>query len=115
MLPGCFMIVMHLPASSFGGAGLVIGLAGHRPQSHAPRMFVVSEADAAAIRAVFHQRGELSAVIELRRRFPGLNAEMARECTRTIAGWEPGSRRAAAPQAKRVKVRGLHPWARRSI
>ena len=35
-------------------------------------MFVVTEADAAAIRAVYRQRGELSAVIELRRRFPGI-------------------------------------------
>ena len=52
-------------------------------------MFAVSEADAATIRAVFHQQGELSAAVELRRLFPGLNAERARECTRTIAGWEP--------------------------
>ena len=52
-------------------------------------MFVISDADAAAIRAVFHQRGELSATVELRRLFPGLDAETARECARTIAGWEP--------------------------
>jgi hypothetical protein len=53
-------------------------------------MFVVTEADAAAIRAVYEQRGELSAAIELRRRFPGItdNAQ-ARECARTIAGWKP--------------------------
>ena len=53
-------------------------------------MFVVTEADAAAIRAVYQQRGELSAAIELRRRFPGVtdNAE-AREWARTIAGWKP--------------------------
>jgi hypothetical protein len=53
-------------------------------------MFVVTEADAAAIRDVFHQEGELSAAIELRRRFPGItdNAE-ARACARTIAGWIP--------------------------
>jgi hypothetical protein len=51
-------------------------------------MFVVTEADAAAIRAVFNQEGELSAAIELRRRFPGItdNAK-ARECARSIAGW----------------------------
>jgi hypothetical protein len=35
-------------------------------------MFVVSEADAAAIRAVYEQRDGLSAAIELRRRFPGI-------------------------------------------
>jgi hypothetical protein len=53
-------------------------------------MFVVSEAEAAAIRAVYQQRGELSAAIERRRRFPGItdNAQ-ARECARTIAGWQP--------------------------
>jgi hypothetical protein len=53
-------------------------------------MFVVTEADAAAIRAVFKQEGELSAAIELRRRFPGItdNAK-ARECARSIAGWTP--------------------------
>jgi len=53
-------------------------------------MFVVTEADAAAIRAVYEQRGELSAAIELRRRFPGITANaQARECARTIAGWKP--------------------------
>ena len=53
-------------------------------------MFVVTEADAAAIRTAFHQEGELSAAIELRRRFPGItdNAK-ARACARTIAGWTP--------------------------
>jgi hypothetical protein len=50
-------------------------------------MFVVTEADAAAIRAVYEQRGELSAAIELRRRFAGItdNAQV-REWARTIAG-----------------------------
>ena len=53
-------------------------------------MFVITEDDAAAIRAVFNQEGELSAVIELRRRFPGVtdNAK-ARACARIIAGWTP--------------------------
>jgi hypothetical protein len=53
-------------------------------------MFVVTEADAAAIRAVYEQRGEFAAAIELRRRFPGItdNAQ-ARECARSIAGWKP--------------------------
>jgi hypothetical protein len=53
-------------------------------------MFMVTESDAAAIRAVYEQEGELSAAIELRRRFPGItdNAK-ARECVRTIAGWQP--------------------------
>ena len=58
--------------------------------THAIGMFVVTEADAAAIRAVFTQEGELSAAIELRRRFPGItdNAK-ARACARSIAGWTP--------------------------
>ena len=58
--------------------------------SHMPRMFVVTEEDAAAIRAAFDQDGELSAAIELRRRFPGIvdNAH-AQACVRSIAGWTP--------------------------
>lgn len=53
-------------------------------------MFVVTEADAAANRDVLDQESELSAAIELRRRFPGVtdNAK-ARACARTIAGWKP--------------------------
>jgi hypothetical protein len=52
-------------------------------------MFLVTEADADAIRAIFDQAGELSAAIELRRRFPGItdNAK-ARAHVRTIAGWK---------------------------
>lgn len=53
-------------------------------------MFSVDEATASAIRRVFHEEGELSAVIELRRAFPAItdNAK-ARDCVRTIAGWKP--------------------------
>jgi hypothetical protein len=60
---------------------------GHIP--HHPTMFVVTETDAVAIRAVFEQEGELSAAIEVRRLFPGVtdNAK-ALACARTIAGWE---------------------------
>jgi hypothetical protein len=52
-------------------------------------MFVVTEADAAAIRAVYEQRGEFAAAVELQRRFPAIadNAQ-ARGCVRTIAGWK---------------------------
>ena len=50
---------------------------------HAPTMFVVTEAEATAIRTAFEQRGELSAVIELRRLFPGIaDADQAREWVR---------------------------------
>jgi hypothetical protein len=72
-------------------------------------MFVVSEAEAAAIRAVFEQRGEMSAAVELRRLFPGItdNAQ-ARECARNIAGWEPLPRRQRS--AKRLQPgRGREP------
>jgi hypothetical protein len=53
-------------------------------------MFVVTEADAAAIRTAFNQGGEFSAAVELRRRFPGIadNAQ-ARIYARTIAAWKP--------------------------
>lgn len=52
-------------------------------------MFLVTEADADAIRTAFFDEGELSAAIELRRRFPGItdNAK-TRECARMIAGWK---------------------------
>jgi hypothetical protein len=53
-------------------------------------MFVVTEADAAAIRVVFEQQGEFAAAVELRRLFPGvLDNREARECARAIAGWKP--------------------------
>jgi hypothetical protein len=57
-------------------------------------MFVIADADAAATRAVFVEEGELSAAIELRRRFPGVvdNAK-ARAC----AGPSRGGHRPAAP------------------
>jgi hypothetical protein len=57
---------------------------------HALTMFVVTEAQAAMIRATYEQRGEFSAAVELRRLFPGItNLAQARECVRTIAGWQP--------------------------
>ena len=63
---------------------------------HPSLMFIVSEADADAIRTAYFDEGELSAAIELRRRFPGItdNAQ-ARTCARTIAGWCPLPRSAA--------------------
>jgi hypothetical protein len=55
-------------------------------------MFVVTEAEAAAIRAVYQQRGEFAAAIELRRRFPGITDNaLARMWPRTIAGWKPSA------------------------
>ena len=53
-------------------------------------MFLVTETDADAIRAIFDEHGELSAAIELRRRFPGIiDNENARACARSIASWTP--------------------------
>ena len=53
-------------------------------------MFVVSEEEAAAIRAAFDQGGEFAAAVELRRLFPGVqDNEQAKACARTIAGWKP--------------------------
>ena len=53
-------------------------------------MFVVTESDAAAIRATFDQAGEFAAAIELRRLFPGITDNVqARMHARTIAGYTP--------------------------
>jgi hypothetical protein len=68
-------------------------------------MFVVTEAEAAAIRAIFEQRGEFAAAVELRRRFPGIGDNaLARECARTIAGWKP---RPLKQLPKRLRVRRM--------
>ena len=65
-------------------------------------MFVVTEADAAAIRAAFDRGGELSAAVELRRRFPAIDTAQARACARTIAGWTlPVPRRAVTRLERR--------------
>ena len=68
-------------------------------------MFAVTEAEAAAIRAAFEQSGELSAVVELRRLFPGITDNtQARECVRTIAGWRTLPLQATrAPRLPRVR------------
>ena len=58
--------------------------------SHVPAMFVVTEENAATIRAVYERRGEFAAAVELRQRFPGITDNpQARACARTIAGWKP--------------------------
>jgi hypothetical protein len=40
-------------------------------------MFAITEAEAAAIRTAFERSGELSAVVELRRLFPGRHRQRA--------------------------------------
>ncbi len=70
-------------------------------------MFAISEAEAAAIRTAFEQRGEFAAAVELRRRFPGISDNVqARECARTIAGWKPlrpVKRMPKPPRLRRVR------------
>jgi hypothetical protein len=58
-------------------------------------MFVVTETDAEAIRATYEQDGELSAAIELRRRFPGItdNAR-AGPAVRPVHRWVDAAGRA---------------------
>ena len=60
------------------------------PPPAASAKLAVTADDTAAIQAAFSEGGELSAAVELRRRFPGItdNAR-ARECARIIAGWTP--------------------------
>ena len=60
------------------------------PCPNTAAMFVVSEVEAAAIRAAVDHGGELSAAVELRRLFLGVtDSAQARECARTIAGRKP--------------------------
>jgi hypothetical protein len=52
-------------------------------------MFTVDEMTAAAIRQAYDDRGELSAVVELRQRFTGIVAnDNARRCVRAILSWQ---------------------------
>jgi hypothetical protein len=56
---------------------------------HAPTMFTVSDAEAAAIRTAF-EGGELSAALEMRRLFPGISDNVkARAFARMITGRTP--------------------------
>jgi hypothetical protein len=82
-------------------------IAGRKASPHAPPMFAISEAEAAAIRAVYEQRGEFAAAVELRRRFPGITgAAPAPEGARTIAGWNPLPLRAVKRLPKPTRRKG---------
>jgi hypothetical protein len=77
-------------------------LAAQHHRVHNPTMFLVTESDAAAIRAAYEQSGELAAAVELRRRFKGItDNEKARACVRSIVGWTPPP----ALPAKKVRKR----------
>jgi hypothetical protein len=66
-------------------------------------MYVVTEADAAAIREAYETGGELSAAVELRRRFPGIiDNATAREQARRIATWTPLPERPAGRRKGKV-------------
>ena len=65
-------------------------------------MYVVTEADAAAIREAYETGGELSAAVELRRRFPGITDNaLARQQATAIAGWTPLPARPKPPRRVR--------------
>lgn len=67
-------------------------------------MFMVNELQAESIRRVYQESGELSAVIELRRHFPGIiDNENARRCVRSIASWVPLPSLPAETKPKRAK------------
>jgi hypothetical protein len=93
--------ITRLNASSFGNGVSTnpSALAVLGAHTHSAGMFVVSETEAAAIRAVYEQRGEFSAAVELRRLFPAItDTAQARECVRTIAGWKPLPERPLRPK-----------------
>ena len=61
--------------------GALAALGAH---THPARTFAITDA---LIRAVYEQRGEFSAAVELRRLFPAVtDTAQARACSRTIAG-----------------------------
>jgi len=54
---------------------------------HARRMFIVTEADAAAIRTAMDEGGDLAAAVELRRRFPGITDNSKASANSRSASW----------------------------
>jgi hypothetical protein len=52
-------------------------------------MVTLSGEDTAAIQRVYDESGELSAAIEVTRRFQAIQGERAREWARMIASWRP--------------------------
>ena len=67
-----------------------MGLLNVKQLLHVRCMFMVNEAEAAAIRQAYEEGGEFAAAIELRRYFPGIrDSANARLCAPTIASWSP--------------------------
>ena len=78
---------------------------------HGGGTFVVTEREAAGLRAVFYETGEFSAAVELRRLYPGIGSlAQARESVRTIAGWEaPPPMPTPTPDGKVIEFRLRRP------
>lgn len=61
-------------------------------------MFTVDDATANTIQTAYADGGELSAVVEFRRRFPLIeDREHAVRCVRMIVGWRPAPAIETAP------------------
>ena len=78
-------------------------------------MFVVSEAEAAAIRAVYEQRGEFAAAVELRRLLPGITDNAQARCGRWCgnAGRLPKRARSwqrRSARSSRTQGTAASPW-----
>ncbi len=66
-------------------------------------VFSVTDEQASLIRRVFVEDGELLAMIELRRHFPGIGDNpAARDCARIIAGWKPPAKAPCAVSRPRM-------------
>ena len=52
-------------------------------------MFMISDAEIAAIHGAFEHGGEFAATLEARRLWPPLSLKEARDCVLTIATWKP--------------------------
>ncbi len=72
-------------------------------------MFMVSDADAAAIRAAHQQGGDPAGAAELRRLFPGVPGTRALEQARAIAAWRPPPAKPPAPAGRPRRAKGAAP------
>jgi hypothetical protein len=94
---------------------MYIVLAGRGVRRHAIGMFVVTEADAATIRAVFDREGELAAAIRVTSAVPGDHRQREGTCTRSehrrvdaaASPAAPGDA-AASPQEQLTSVAGTY-------
>ena len=94
--------------SDRGDLGRPAPLAEALSATHVLHMFVVTEADAAAIRDIFEREGEFAAAMEVRRRFRAItDNDKAREQARVIAGWRLLPQ--ASERAGRCRTRSLTP------